>query len=82
MELGIVEILLVILAVLISLSFTLRKVLVFHWGCVREDEEENVEGKIVVITGAGSGLGFETAVEMAKRYFTRITVVKDFTMVE
>jgi len=51
----------------VGFCFIIRKVMLIHWGSISPDEEENVQGKVVVITGAGSGIGFETAVEMAKR---------------
>jgi NAD(P)-dependent dehydrogenase (short-subunit alcohol dehydrogenase family) len=43
------------------------------------EEEENMEGKIVIVTGANSGIGKCTALEIAKKGATVIMACRDLT---
>lgn len=45
-------------------------------------EEENINGKIIIVTGANTGIGFNTALDLAKRGATIICACRDKTRTE
>lgn len=50
--------------------YVIRTILARHWRLEWsvKDQEENIRGRTVIITGASKGIGKETAIELANRY--------------
>jgi len=49
------------------------------WGKHDQNDEIDIEGKVVIITGASSGLGKETAYQLVKRGATVVIPCRDQT---
>lgn len=62
---------------LLGICWILSLYLRWTWGKIDPSNEEPVEGKVVLITGANAGIGKVTAEEMAKRGATVVLACRD-----
>jgi len=67
---------------LVTVAVYIRHRIASKFGSHDSSNEENVEGKIVLITGGNSGLGKETALEMAKRGAIIILASRNVTLTD
>lgn len=59
----------------VGLVYVVRKIREYQWGWVRN--QDSLQGKVYIVTGANTGLGYETTKALLRRNATVIMACRD-----